>query len=77
MPLKGKMILSSVQQSKRKTNRFFNNGIFMDIRKEDIAREINRIRDALEKNVAMNDDDLKIILLEMLDEEDLHESKQQ
>jgi hypothetical protein len=47
----------------------------MDMLKEDLNREINRIKEKLEKSTAMNEEDLKMILLSMLLEEDLHESK--
>ena len=48
----------------------------MDIQKEDIARELDRINEKVSAATALNEDDLKIILLSMLSEEDLHESKQ-
>jgi hypothetical protein len=48
----------------------------MDILKEDINREIDRIKEKIDKATVLNEEDLKIILLSMLSEEDLHESKQ-
>lgn len=45
----------------------------MDMLKEDLNREINRIKEKLEKSTAMNEEDLKMVLLSMLLEEDLHE----
>ncbi|MBC7539854.1 MAG: hypothetical protein H7281_13615 [Bacteriovorax sp.] len=48
----------------------------MDILKEDINRELNRIKEKIDKATALNEEDLKIVLLSMLNEEDLHESKQ-
>ena len=47
----------------------------MDILKEDINREFNRIKEKIDKTTALDEEDLKIILLSMLNEEDLHESK--
>lgn len=47
----------------------------MDMLKEDLNREINRIREKLEKSTAVNEEDLKVILLSMLAEEDLNEGK--
>ena len=48
----------------------------MDIQKEDFNRELSRIKEKIESAKALTEDDLKIILLSMLSEEDLHESKQ-
>ena len=48
----------------------------MDILKEDINRELSRIKEKIDKVTTLNEEDLKIILLSMLNEEDLHESKQ-
>ncbi len=48
----------------------------MDMLKEDINRELSRIKDKIENSTAINEEDLKIILLSILSEEDLHESKQ-
>lgn len=48
----------------------------MDILKEDINRELSRIKEKIDKATVLNEEDLKIILLSMLNEEDLHESKQ-
>ena len=48
----------------------------MNIQKEDFNRELNRIKEKLEKAINLNEEDLKIILLSVLNEEDLHESKQ-
>jgi hypothetical protein len=48
----------------------------MDIQKEDINRELSRIKDKLDSNTTLTEEDLKIILLSALNEEDLHESKQ-
>lgn len=48
----------------------------MDIQKEDFNRELNRIKEKIDKAAALNEEDLKIILLSLLSEEDLHESKQ-
>jgi hypothetical protein len=47
----------------------------MDILKDDFNREFLRIKDKLEKNMSLNEDDLKIILLNSLHEEDCHEDK--
>ncbi|MFA6237299.1 MAG: hypothetical protein WC635_08250 [Bacteriovorax sp.] len=48
----------------------------MDILKDDLDREFLRIKEKLEKGTALNEEDLKIILISTLHEEDLHESKQ-
>ncbi|MDO9183023.1 MAG: hypothetical protein Q7U04_11475 [Bacteriovorax sp.] len=48
----------------------------MDILKDDINRELSRIKEKLTKANSLTEEDLKIILLSMLSEEDLHESKQ-
>lgn len=48
----------------------------MDILKDDLNREFLRIKNKLEKGDALNEEDLKVILLSTLHEEDLHESKQ-
>lgn len=48
----------------------------MDIQKEDFNRELNRIKEKLEKATNLNEEDLKIILLSVLNEEELHEGKQ-
>lgn len=48
----------------------------MDIFKEEISKELNRINDKLNNAETISEDDLKIILLSGLFEEDLHESKQ-
>lgn len=48
----------------------------MNILKEDLDREFVRIKDKIEKAMALTEDDLKIILLNTLHEEDLHESNQ-
>lgn len=48
----------------------------MDILKDELSREFLRIKDKLEKGTALNEEDLKVILLSTLHEEDLHESKQ-
>ncbi|MDD4975214.1 MAG: hypothetical protein PHY93_12725 [Bacteriovorax sp.] len=48
----------------------------MDILLDDINRELSRIKEKIDKATALNEEDLKIILLSMLNEEDLHESKQ-
>lgn len=47
----------------------------MDMLKEDLNKELTRIKDKLEKSTTMNEEDLKVVLLSMLLEEDLHESK--
>jgi hypothetical protein len=47
----------------------------MDILKDDLNREMTRIKEQLDKAAPMNEEDLKLILLSMLLEEDLHESK--
>lgn len=47
----------------------------MDILKDDIGRELTRIKEKVEKAASLNEEDLKIILLNLLSEEDLHESK--
>lgn len=47
----------------------------MDMLKEDLEREISRIKDKLEKSTSMNEEDIKVVLLSVLLEEDLHESK--
>lgn len=48
----------------------------MNILTDDLNREISKIKEKINSSTALNDDDLKIILLSMLNEEDLHESKQ-
>lgn len=48
----------------------------MDILKDDLNREFLRIKDKLEKATTLTEEDLKIILLNTLHEEDLHESNQ-
>ena len=48
----------------------------MDLLKEDVNRELGRIKEKIEKSTPLNDEDLKIILLSMLGEEDQNESKQ-
>jgi hypothetical protein len=47
----------------------------MDMFKEDVNREFSRIKEKLEKTNPLNEEDLKIILLSLLAEEDLHEGK--
>ena len=47
----------------------------MDMLKEDLNRELNRIKDKLDQAISIEQEELKIILLSMLSEEDLHESK--
>jgi hypothetical protein len=49
----------------------------MNILKDDLDREFSRIKEKLDTGTALNEDDLKIILLSTLHEEDLHESKHQ
>ena len=48
----------------------------MNILKEEIDREINRIKEKLEKAINLTEVDLRIILLSKLIEEDIHEGKQ-
>jgi uncharacterized coiled-coil DUF342 family protein len=48
----------------------------MDMLKEELNQEFSRIKEKLEKGSTLSEEDLKIILLSMLSEEDLHESKQ-
>ena len=48
----------------------------MDKFKEDINHELARVKEKIEKAAALSEEDLKIVLLSMLSEEDLHESKQ-
>ena len=48
----------------------------MDIQKEDFNLELNRIKDKINKTTALNEEDLKIILLSILSDEDQNESKQ-
>ena len=49
----------------------------MDIFKDEIDPEINKIKDKLSSNLEINLEDMKIILLNLLNEEDSHESNQQ
>jgi len=49
----------------------------MDILKKDLNRELNLIKEKIEKSNMMSEEDLKVILLSVLSEEDIHESKQQ
>lgn len=48
----------------------------MNLLQDDLHKEFNRIKSALENGQPLTDEDLKIILLAELNEEDLHESKQ-
>jgi len=48
----------------------------MDILKDDLNRELNRIKESLQNTNIMTEEDIKIILLSELSEEDIHESKQ-
>ena len=47
----------------------------MNIFKEDVNRELNRIKENIDKGTLLNEEDLKIILLNLLNEEDFHEDK--
>lgn len=47
----------------------------MDMLKQDLNREINRIKEQLDKAAPLNEEDMKVILLSMLLEEDSHEGK--
>lgn len=47
----------------------------MDMLKEELNREINRIKEQLDKAAPINEEDMKVILLSLLSEEDIHESK--
>lgn len=47
----------------------------MDMLRDDLNRETIRIKEQLDKAAPMNEEDMKVILLSMLLEEDLHESK--
>lgn len=46
----------------------------MDMLKEDLNRELKRIKEQLEKAAQINEEDMKVILLSLLQEEDLNES---
>jgi hypothetical protein len=48
----------------------------MNTFKDDIIKEFDRIKKAIENGHPLTVEDLKIILLNELNEEDLHESKQ-
>ena len=48
----------------------------MNTFKDEIIKEFGRIKKALESGQALTGEDLKLILLNELNEEDLHESKQ-
>jgi hypothetical protein len=48
----------------------------MDLFKDDLDQEFIRIKEKLERNDFLSESDLKIILLSVLREEDLNESKQ-
>lgn len=48
----------------------------MDIQKQDLNRELGRVKEKIDKATALDEEDLKIILLSMFNEEDLHEGKQ-
>ncbi len=48
----------------------------MDMQKIDFNREISRIKHSLDNGTALSEEDIKIILLSVLSEEDLHESNQ-
>ena len=45
----------------------------MDIFNEELAKEIKQIKNKLESSIALDQDDLKTILISVLSEEDLHE----
>ncbi len=47
----------------------------MDLFKDDLDQEFIRIKEKLDKNDLLTENDLKIILLSVLREEDLNESK--
>jgi len=47
----------------------------MNILKEDLNRELTRIKEKIQTTTLLNEEDLKIILLSSLDEEDLNEAK--
>ena len=47
----------------------------MDIQKEDITRELDRIKEKMNKSTPLCEEDLKIILLSVLAEEDHYEDK--
>ncbi|MGZ3787436.1 MAG: hypothetical protein ACXVLQ_02870 [Bacteriovorax sp.] len=48
----------------------------MDKFNDDINREFLRIKEKIENGSSLNEEDLKVILLSVLNEEDVHESKQ-
>jgi hypothetical protein len=47
----------------------------MNILKEDLSRELTNIKEKLQTANLLSEEDLKIILLSILDEEDLNEAK--
>ena len=47
----------------------------MNILKEDLNRELTNIKEKLQTANLLSEEDLKIILLSILDEEDLNEAK--
>ena len=49
----------------------------MDIFKNEMAQELIRIKEKFENGGTLSEEDLKIILLSVFHEEDLHESNQQ
>lgn len=49
----------------------------MDIFKDEMTPELNKIKDKLSSGSEINLEDMKLILLSLLDEEDSHESGQQ
>lgn len=48
----------------------------MNLFKDEIEQELSRIKTNIDANQPMTFEDLKLILLEQLSEEDLHESNQ-
>jgi hypothetical protein len=49
----------------------------MDIFKDEISQEINKVSKKIESSKDLDIEDLKMILLSLLNEEDSHERKQQ
>ena len=47
----------------------------MNILKEDLSRELTSIKEKIHSATLLNEEDLKVILLSILDEEDLNEIK--
>lgn len=47
----------------------------MDLLKEDLVREAGKIKQKLDNSAELSSEDLKILLLNLLQEEDLNEGK--